>query len=40
MGGKSPVNASEDERALVDLSVSRDRAEEHRPWAIVMTLSG
>ena len=41
MGGKSPVDASADERrALVDLSVSRDRAEEHRPWAIEVRLSG
>jgi hypothetical protein len=40
MGGKSPVDASEDERALVELSVSRYRAEEHRPWAIEVRLSG
>jgi hypothetical protein len=41
MGGKPPVNASEDERrALADLSGSRDRAEADWPWAIVLTLSG
>src|SRR3712207_2726195 len=41
MGGKSRVKASEDEqRALVELSGSRDRAEADRARAILLTLSG
>jgi transposase len=41
MGGKSRVQASEDEkRALVALSASRDRAEADRARAILLTLSG
>ena len=41
MGGKSPIKASEDEqRALVELSASRDRAEADRARAIMLTLSG
>jgi transposase len=41
MGGKSPVKASEEEqRALGELSGSRDRAEADRARAILLTLSG
>jgi transposase len=41
MGGKSWVKASEDEqRALVALSASRERAEADRARAILLTLSG
>jgi DNA-directed RNA polymerase specialized sigma24 family protein len=41
MGGKSPVQANEDERrALEELSGSRDRAEADRARALLLTLSG
>jgi hypothetical protein len=41
MSGKSPVSASEDQRAaLVALAGSRDRGEADRARAILLTLSG
>jgi transposase len=41
MSGKSPVSASEDQRAaLVALADSRDRGEADRARAILLTLSG
>ena len=41
MGGKSPVEASDEQRvALSALSGSRDRGEAERARAIVLTLAG
>ena len=40
MSGKSPVSASDEQRALTALAGSRDRGEADRARAILLTLSG
>ncbi len=40
MAGKSPVTASDEQRALLGLAGSRDRGEPDRARAVLLTLAG